>query len=90
MIFNSSRSPEFSDEALLEELRRFRDEQEWSDVVDNSLDKDVRCLLRMYGSVTQGRDLLEDSVDSPFAELGSLPPCPWSKPRVEHQRWPEA
>ena len=75
-IFNSSRSPEFSDEALLEELRRFRDEQEWSDVVDNSLDKDVRCLLRMYGSVTQGRDLLEDSVDSPFAELGLIRPVP--------------
>jgi hypothetical protein len=71
-IFNSPRSPEFNDDALLEELRRFRDEQGWSDVVDNSLDKDVRCLLRMYGSVTQGRDLLEDSVDSPFAELGLI------------------
>lgn len=71
-IFNSPYSPEFSDEALLEELRRFRDEQGWTDVVDNSLDKDVRCLLRMYGSVTQGRDLLEDSVDSPFAELGLI------------------
>jgi Protein of unknown function (DUF4007) len=75
-IFNSSHSPEFSDEALLEELRRFCDEQEWGDVVDNSLDKDVRCLLRMYGSVTRGRDLPEDSVDSPFAELGLIRPVP--------------
>lgn len=75
-IFNSPYSPEFSDEALLEELRRFRDEQGWTDVVDNSLDKDVRCLLRMYGSVTKGRDLLEDSVDSPFAELGLIRPMP--------------
>ena len=75
-IFNSQRSPEFSDDALLRELRRFRDERDWDDVVDNSLDKDVRCLLRMYGSVTQGRDLLEDSVDSPFAELELIRPVP--------------
>lgn len=75
-IFNSSYSPEFTDEALLEELRRFRDERGWSDVVDNSLDKDVRCVLRMYGSVTRGRDLPEDSVDSPFAELGLIGPVP--------------
>ena len=75
-IFNSSHSPEFSEGALLEELRRFRDERGWSDVVDNSLDKDVRCVLRMYGSVTQGRDLLEDSVDSPFAELGLIRAVP--------------
>jgi len=75
-IFNSPYSPEFSDEALLEELRRFRDEQGWTEVADNSLDKDVRCLLRMYGSVTRGRDLLEDSVDSPFAELDLIRPIP--------------
>lgn len=77
-IFNGVHSPEFTDEALLEQLRRFRDEHEWTDVVDNSLDKDVRCLLRMYGSVTRGRDLLEDSVDSPFAELGLIRPVPGS------------
>jgi hypothetical protein len=75
-IFNSPYSPEFSDEALLEELRRFRDERGWTEVVDNSLEKDVRCLLRMYGSVTRGRDLPEDSVDSPFAELGLIRPVP--------------
>lgn len=76
-IFNSPRSLDFNDEALLEELRRFRDEQSgWDDVADSSLEKDVRCLLRMYGSVTQGRDLLEDSVDSPFAELELIRPLP--------------
>lgn len=75
-IFNNRYSPVFSDAALLEELRRFRDERGWVDVVDNSLDKDVRCLLRMYGSVTKGRDLLEDSVDSPFAELALIRPVP--------------
>ncbi len=75
-IFNNRSSSQFSDKALLEELRRFRDERGWADVVDNSLDKDVRCVLRMYGSVTQGRDLLEDSVDSPFAELALIRPVP--------------
>lgn len=75
-IFNEVQSPEFTDETLLEHLRSFRDEHEWTDVVDNSLDKDVRCLLRMYGSVTRGRDLLEDSVDSPFAELGLIRSLP--------------
>jgi hypothetical protein len=74
--FNEGSAPEFDDKTLLEELRRFRDEHAWNDVVDNSLDKDVRCILRMYGSVTRGRDLLEDSVDSPFAELGLLREVP--------------
>jgi hypothetical protein len=79
-IFNNGRSSQFSDAALLEELRRFRDEhEEWEDVADGSLEKDVRCLLRMYGSVTQGRDLLEDSVDSPFAELELIRPIPGAK-----------
>lgn len=74
-IFNSARSAQFSDDVLLAELCRFRDEQpQWADVADGSLEKDVRCLLRMYGSVTQGRDLIEDSVDSPFAELELLRP----------------
>jgi hypothetical protein len=79
-VFNSSRISEFSDAALMAELRRYRDEQEnWEGVADNSLEKDVRCLLRMYGSATQGRDLLEDSVDSPFSELELLRPTPGAK-----------
>jgi Protein of unknown function (DUF4007) len=79
-LFNSSRSTQFGDAALVEELRRFRDEYEsWEDVADGSLQKDVRCLLRMYGSVTQGRDLVEDSVDSPFAELELFRPLPGMK-----------
>jgi hypothetical protein len=79
-IFNSSRSPEFNDGALVEELRRFRDEHAgWEDIAESSLEKDVRCLLRMYGSATQGRDLLEDSVDSPFVELEFLRPIPGAR-----------
>jgi Protein of unknown function (DUF4007) len=79
-IFNSPRTPEFTDDALLDELRRFRDEHEdFEEIADGSLEKDVRCLLRMYGSVTQGRDLLEDSVDSPFAELELIRPIPGAR-----------
>jgi hypothetical protein len=73
-VFNTRSSSQFTEDALRAELRRFCDERGWSEVVDNSLVKDVRCLLRMYGSATQGRDLLEDSVDSPFAELGLVSP----------------
>ena len=79
-IFNSSRTFEFNDAALVAELRRFCDEQpeRFSGVADSSLEKDARCLLRMYGSVTQGRDLPEDSIDSPFAELDLIRPLPGS------------
>jgi hypothetical protein len=81
-IFNSNRISEFSDSALLADLRRYRDEQPgWDGVADSSLDKDVRCLLRMYGSATQGRDLLEDSVDSPFSELELLRLAPGGRRR---------
>lgn len=79
-IFNRLRLSEFTDKTLLEELRRFRDEHEdFEGIADSSLEKDARCLLRMYGSVTQGRDLPEDSVDSPFAELDLLRAIPGSQ-----------
>jgi hypothetical protein len=39
---------------------------------ENSLTKDVRCILRMYAAVGEKRDLLEDSIDSPFSSLGLL------------------
>src|SRR4051794_7161169 len=81
-IFNSPRSLMFTDEALTAELRRFCDERGWDDIADSSLAKDARCLLRMYGSVTQGRDLLEDSIDSPFTELDLIRPVPG-----ERRRW---
>jgi hypothetical protein len=79
-IFNGSGSLEFKDDALLEELRRFRDEHGgWEDIAESSLLKDIHCLLRMYGSATQGRDLPEDSVDSPFVELELLRPVAGAK-----------
>lgn len=79
-VFNESGSVEFSEASLLEDLKRFRDANpDWLEIADGSLEKDARCLLRMYGSVTQGRDLPEDSVDSPFSELDLFRPVAGSK-----------
>jgi Protein of unknown function (DUF4007) len=76
-IFNGVRSSELTDESLLAYLRMFCDARpEWGEVADNSLRKDARCLLRMYASVTAGRDLLEDSIDSPFTELDLIRSIP--------------
>jgi hypothetical protein len=89
-IFNSARSLEFNDEELLRELRAFCDERpSFDEIVTASLDKDVRCLLRMYGSFTQGRDLPEDSVDSPFVELELLRAVPGDRRQWTINRGPK-
>lgn len=69
-IFNRFPGSDFTDESLASQLQLFCDgHPEWGDVAKNSLLKDARCLLRMYASVTAGRDLLEDTIDSPFVDL---------------------
>jgi hypothetical protein len=90
-IFNSPRSLEFTDSALVAELRRFCDEQpdRFGEIAESSLMKDARCLLRMYGNVTQGRDLAEDSIDSPFAELDLIRPVPGSHREFTINRGPK-
>jgi hypothetical protein len=49
---------------------------DWAEVAPNSVKKDVRCMLKMYAAAASGRDLPEDGIDSPFAELGLLQPLP--------------
>ena len=88
-IFNSPRGLEFNDRALLSELRRFCEEQRYDGVAESSLEKDARCLLRMYGSVTAGRDLAEDSIDSPFSELDLMRPLPNSSRQFAINRGPK-
>jgi hypothetical protein len=69
-LFNHFQGGEFTDETLAHQLRLYCDQNpEWGRVADGSLVKDARCLLRMYASVTSGRDLAEDTIDSPFTEL---------------------
>lgn len=77
-VFNTARMQAFDDATLVGELRALCEINEWHDIVDGSLTKDARCLLRMYAGVTEGRDLPEDSVDSPFAQLDLIRPIPGS------------
>jgi len=66
-----------SAEAILARIQEgCAEHPDWGQLAENSLRKDLRCLLRMYASVTSGRDLAEDTIDSPFAELGLLRPVP--------------
>jgi hypothetical protein len=70
IAFNEFRKPEFTDQDLLSELKSFRNGQEgWQTIVDGSLRKDVECLLRMFAGSASSREVLEDSIDSPFLEL---------------------
>jgi hypothetical protein len=69
-IFNRFPGSDFTDETLANQLELFCEgHPEWGEVAATSLLKDARCLLRMYASVTAGRDLLEDTIDSPFVDL---------------------
>jgi hypothetical protein len=40
----------------------------------SSLNKDATCILRMYGELPTGKDVSEESIHCPFAELGLLRP----------------
>jgi Protein of unknown function (DUF4007) len=41
-------------------------------ISESSLIKDVHCILRMYAGDSESKLLSEDSIDSPFSELGLL------------------
>jgi hypothetical protein len=66
--FNHFRAAEFSDGELLQGLRGYRDSQGKS-IVDESLKKDINCLLKMYVEPRNPTGFLEDSIDCPFTEL---------------------
>ncbi len=69
--FDEFRRAEFAAEDLSHELTEFRDRLGLN-VSDSSLDKDVSCLLRMYVAQPQKKQLSEETIDCPFAELGLL------------------
>jgi hypothetical protein len=64
--------PSFTAEQLLEDLKRFV-QLEYPDhkVAESSLSKDVQLFLRMY-AFDEKATFHEDSIDSPFVELGLL------------------
>jgi Protein of unknown function (DUF4007) len=72
---------EFSVDDLVEALFTFKQVRyPQAKASENSLRKDATCLLRMYArQAAGGRDVLEDSLDSPFVELGLIVPS--AKPR---------
>lgn len=74
-VFNLYPSSEFTEAGVVEALGSFRDTQTgWERIVDQSLKKDVNCLLRMYtGGARLVRDP-DDGIDSPFTELTLIRP----------------
>lgn len=72
---------EFSVDDLVEGLKTFKQVRyPQAKASDSSLRKDAACIVRMYARQAAGsRDVLEDSLDSPFVELGLI--LPSAKPR---------
>jgi Protein of unknown function (DUF4007) len=70
MVFNDLNQGEFTEEDILELLRRGR----VGKLAESSFKKDVSCLLRMYARQPNAKQSLasEDSLDCPFVELGLI------------------
>ncbi|CAM3358232.1 DUF4007 domain-containing protein [Mycobacterium colombiense] len=77
LAFNDFGAVEFTDAELLQFCTDEIAATTWSQPMKSSLQKDVDCLLRMYSRrETQGRQTLDDLLDSPFRELGLVRPSP--------------
>lgn len=65
--------PEFTVEALLDGLTEFvRREYPSARAAVSSLQKDATCVVRMYGEAESGVTITEETIQSPFAELGLI------------------
>jgi len=70
--FNIFRRVEFSDDEIFRALCDYRDSYDRSNV-DDSLKKDINCILKMYTTVHNNQtNFVEDSIDCPFTELGLI------------------
>jgi hypothetical protein len=69
--FNTFRPVEFSDDELFRGLRDYRD-RHGKNTVDDSLKKDLNCILKMYVEQRNQTSFVEDSIDCPFTELGLM------------------
>ena len=64
---------EFTIEALVEALAEFaRRDYPTARAATSSLQKDVACITRMYGEVESGVAITDETIQSPFAELGLI------------------
>ncbi len=88
-LFNLYPSAVVNARTAAEELKKFALIQGWRSISDNTLRRDVECLLRCY-SVERGRkgELTEDSIECPLAELQLLRPQA-DKRMLEFQRGPK-
>lgn len=75
LAFNDFSALEFAESELLQFCVEEIAATTWAQPTKNSIQKDVDCLLRMYTRrETQGRQTLDDLLDSPFRELGLIRP----------------
>lgn len=75
LTFNDFSALEFTEIELLQYCVDEVAATTWSQPKKASLQKDVDCLLRMYSRrETQGRQTVDDLLDSPFRELGLIRP----------------
>ncbi len=73
--FNIFNRNDFTSDELLQYLIEYKDNEFPSNkVITSSLSKDIGCLLRMYVEQRTGDGPREDSIDSPFLELGLIKP----------------
>lgn len=73
LMFNDFGALEFTEEELLQFCIDEIAATTWSQPMKSSVQKDVDCLLRMYSRRdAQGRQSLDDLLDSPFRELGLI------------------
>lgn len=75
LAFNDFNALEFTEAELLQYCVDEIAATTWSQPTRASVQKDVDCLLRMYSRrESQGRQTLDDLLDSPFRELGLIRP----------------
>ena len=80
LVFNDFGALEFTDDDLLQYCLAEIAATTWPQPMKSSVHKDVDCLLRMYSRrETQGRQTLDDLLDSPFRELGLIRPSQGAK-----------
>lgn len=75
LMFNDFGALEFAEDELLQFCLDEIAATTWNPPMKSSVQKDVDCLLRMYSRRdAQGRQSLDDLLDSPFRELGLIRP----------------
>jgi len=77
LTFNEFTAMEFDEDELLRYVNAEIDSTTWPTPVPASVRKDVDCLLRTYSKRRlQGRQTLDDLLDSPFRDLGLIATAP--------------